>query len=1045
MSRKISNVNLEAFRAYENVNNFDFTINKNEVANLIVLYAPNGTGKTSFFDAVEWAMSGEIQRISDNQRVKEIADQEKGHILKNKYSDKNNGTVEIIFSDNEQIKRVTRKTSKRTKTDYAVGKNVSLNSKIVIDKTKEFVSKNILTHDQVDSFLRFQNSKERYDAFRKFWDFKDDSGMYNELSFIIKEIENQKIRLKKTQDQITIDLKKFTLNKETLMDVDKIIQEYNNLTKNSEIKKINEDNLEEILNISILNKSRKEEELSIKNNNLKEIKNLYEVFNNDFQKKLVDFNIINNVKIPSNIKKLDDLNVLSDCKTKKEKFIQQINVLEKKINKIKFLSENENKFIEIKKEIESTKKNQGELVLNHKINSENLFDINQKLSLEKNTLEKIMIEKQTLDSKNTKLDSLINIKNLTENISNLNYEKVILNKSIDNMNKLIINNKVKIENLMNLISMDVKELFNSSDLINELTNEQKKIYSELYLYNKELIDIKIQLNSKEKEIESFKKTGDDITKLKKIGMNILNKSHSTDCPLCHQKYDDVHALIEKIENLDSGLHKINEYNIDITRLSKKKKNVEECIRLSLYDFQDVLKKEIQDTTETNNKVKIDKAHLEEKYHKKELEEKVQNNEFRKLNLLIEEFNFKNLDPDQMIHKIKELKILLAEKIFDFNKKINKNKEVIKKLEFTIDNLILTKNKITDDLKQNELTLTQLNNSFYYKEYKSIQTEMNLTGSLSLKNIGMELDSEKNKIKIQLKDINKKIIDVENKVGKEIKSEILNSNEKLKREVNKLEFFIDSNKKEFIRKFKKENVSEKDFIEKIKNLSDEIKLLKYLNDLLSKLINTLSGYANNTIKTDKELELKEIKAETRNLNKQLKNILSLKEISHDYIKNRIENVFNLDSVNNIFQMINPHPELKEIYFKLDESLRYEGLGLNIMCKSDVENSPGEAPILYLSSAQINILSLSIFLASAIESTNEFDSILMDDPVQHLDELNILSFIDLIRIICFVLDKQIIISTHDQGFFNLCQRKIDTNYFSAKYFDLSPNLENISSKS
>ncbi|HHA1263282.1 TPA: hypothetical protein ACOELY_003440, partial [Enterobacter kobei] len=50
------------------------------------------------------------------------------------------------------------------------------------------------------------------------------------------------------------------------------------------------------------------------------------------------------------------------------------------------------------------------------------------------------------------------------------------------------------------------------------------------------------------------------------------------------------------------------------------------------------------------------------------------------------------------------------------------------------------------------------------------------------------------------------------------------------------------------------------------------------------------------------------------------------------------------------------------------------------------------------------------------------------------INILSTIDLLRSICVQFDKQIIISTHDENFFALLQRKIPAQIFGSKFLQL-----------
>ncbi len=98
----------------------------------------------------------------------------------------------------------------------------------------------------------------------------------------------------------------------------------------------------------------------------------------------------------------------------------------------------------------------------------------------------------------------------------------------------------------------------------------------------------------------------------------------------------------------------------------------------------------------------------------------------------------------------------------------------------------------------------------------------------------------------------------------------------------------------------------------------------------------------------------------------------------------------------------------------------------------------SPILFFSAAQTNILSLSVFLANALhakdDKKNPINVILFDDPIQSMDSINVLSTIDLLRSIFVKFEKQIIISTHDENFFGLLQRKIPTEVCVSKFLQL-----------
>ena len=111
-------------------------------------------------------------------------------------------------------------------------------------------------------------------------------------------------------------------------------------------------------------------------------------------------------------------------------------------------------------------------------------------------------------------------------------------------------------------------------------------------------------------------------------------------------------------------------------------------------------------------------------------------------------------------------------------------------------------------------------------------------------------------------------------------------------------------------------------------------------------------------------------------------------------------------------------------------------LNILVSDEVGGMI--SPILFFSAAQTNILSLSVFLANAIhavdDNDNPIDVILIDDPIQSMDSINVLSTIDLLRSICLKFGKQIIISTHDENFFGLLQRKIPSEVFGSKFLQL-----------
>lgn len=164
------------------------------------------------------------------------------------------------------------------------------------------------------------------------------------------------------------------------------------------------------------------------------------------------------------------------------------------------------------------------------------------------------------------------------------------------------------------------------------------------------------------------------------------------------------------------------------------------------------------------------------------------------------------------------------------------------------------------------------------------------------------------------------------------------------------------------------------------------------------------------------------------------LLADRELVFAELRERIGSFFFSDLINAIYSKIDPHPSFKEVDFIPDFDSAQPGL--NIVLK---DYSGGViSPILYFSAAQLNILSLSVFLANALHAKdnegNSLDAILIDDPIQSMDSINVLAVIDLLRNISLRFDKQIIISTHDENFFELLKLKIPTEVFGSKFLQL-----------
>ncbi len=183
------------------------------------------------------------------------------------------------------------------------------------------------------------------------------------------------------------------------------------------------------------------------------------------------------------------------------------------------------------------------------------------------------------------------------------------------------------------------------------------------------------------------------------------------------------------------------------------------------------------------------------------------------------------------------------------------------------------------------------------------------------------------------------------------------------------------------------------------------------------------------------QLLDIQAELAKVINALKELDAAREKSILYIEKKIHKEFNEKLINDIYQKVEPHPTLKEIKFVPE--LDGDKAKLDILVKNNSKLGNSKAPVVYFSAAQINILSLSIFLAKSLQNDNKVvNTIFMDDPIQFLDSINTLSFIDLIRVITSEkgLNQQVVISIHDESFYKLLKRKIDPEYYASNFMEL-----------
>ena len=164
---KINRIELQNFRRYEGNLKIDLTGKNKKPSAFTLIYAPNGYGKTSLFDGLEYAFKGEVERIVD--LIKSNKDQPlKGAIYHNKNCADKPAYSQIELEDGRIIKRnvASIKDGKNDSRLNQLGKNSGLN---IIGSTmdKEKWNRIILPHDKIDTFISAYTPTERYKEWMK--------------------------------------------------------------------------------------------------------------------------------------------------------------------------------------------------------------------------------------------------------------------------------------------------------------------------------------------------------------------------------------------------------------------------------------------------------------------------------------------------------------------------------------------------------------------------------------------------------------------------------------------------------------------------------------------------------------------------------------------------------------------------------------------------------------------------------------------------------------------------------------------------------------
>lgn len=1028
---KLKKVEIEAFRAYKSKSDgtFDFTNEGDLPSNFVAIYAPNGFGKSSFYDAVEWAVTNHLERLGGEYNksnfesaAKITKDPNVGQkILRNKYVDENVATKVVVTTTRPAPFERELPKPRANSRDMRFGDNSQ--------RENEFFRRVILSQDEIDRFLREAKPQERYAKFME--SFGGDTEVARkELSVLISDNEAELNVLKKRRESFVEELK-------TPIDLS-VFEQFNSVA--AELNTAGE-------NIVLPDERFSSQDEHLLNANL--VSRQHEL-NTSLQANTKTSETLADrlTKIPEielHFRHLTEqkphLTRLSKGTTDAEKYQALFDSHEKCVADQKQAYVLLTRFIEVVESTEIFLKTESRL---HQLSIEQKALIEERaksaehsISLEKARTE-LVNELKTADDRALLLrNSVDNAGPVYNELSNHRSRIGVLGRQISDKEITIQIDKAKLEELNRELSqVSALKITSHSLLVENLSSllfDQEKIEQLARCYTElDLIEVHNQaLHATQKSLSEQMELHEQLIA---VGLDYLSIQSSHICPLCTAHHPSENALLDKVrgQNLLSKLSQENSKKLSLSSIRQKEiSNTIQTITELAIEAQaqqlSSLHKKINEAGERQTQAGREKSTLEAEY--KTLENRIVELEGSVWGLSNEELVSR---VDAELSQLSTMRMNLIARGAEISAQIQLISDSLKSKESELHKLISEAERIRSEhayvtvfkyLRENAITSSDLKQ---HCEVKKTALDMEV---LKYKAAGESLAGQCSVLQQEMMGDGTWVNFAQLKLQKE------DLEVSLARSQSVINAFYESLSNIII--FHPEDTLEKINSLIIATIEDyqlrNQKLIKLLNSikLLLELMASFKPYI-------KRISLQEeLTAVERQMKQRYRAHEALAEERGAIVgnlKTLINNFFYEDLINSIYRKIDPHPGFKKVEFKAD--FDSDKPGLNIV----VSDGTGAliSPILYFSAAQTNILSLSVFLASALHAKdnegNPIDVILIDDPIQSMDSINILSTIDLLRSICLQFNKQVIISTHDENFFGLLQRKIPAQIFGSKFLQL-----------
>jgi len=1028
---KLKKVEIEAFRAYKSKSDgtFDFMNEGDIPSNFVAIFAPNGFGKSSFYDAVEWAVTNHLERLGGEYNksnfecaAKITKDPNLGQkILRNKFVDENVVTKVVVSTTRPTLFERELPKPRANGRDLRFGDNRQ--------RENEFFRRVILSQDEIDRFLREAKPQDRY---AKFMDsFGGDIEIARkELSVLINDNEAELSTLKKMRESIVEELKQ-PIDLSVFEHFNSVAIELNAVGENIVLPDERfSSQSEHQLNASLV--SRQHELNTSLQATIKTSEALADRLTKILEIELhIHYLAEQKAQLARLLKGGADADKYRAILGSYERCVADQKQAHMRLTRLIEVAESTDIFLQTESRLLELTTMQKGLTVERSKSSTYLAGFEQRLSELNNEL-------KAVDDRDFLLRNSVDNADPVYTELSLHRTRIgVLGPQISDKEITIQIDKAKLEELsreLNEVSaLNVTSNFLSAGNVGALLFDQGKIDQLTRCYaDLDLVEVHNQaMHATQKALTQQMELHE---RLIAIGLDYLSIQPSNICPFCTLPHPSADTLLDQVksQNLLSDLSQENSQKLSLYSIHQKElRDAIQSITQQAVEAQvqqlSSLSKQLNEVGERLTYAGREKSTWEAEF--KALESRI---------AVLEKLVW-GLSNDELMSRVKAERSQLS------MKRVNL---IAQQAEFAAQIQLVTESIKAKDLELHTLIseITSKSSEHAYVAVLAYLNENAIVASDLKKHCEVrkcELDAEVLKYRVACEFLTGQCNDLQQEMMAEstwvdfsqlkLQKEALEVS--LARSQSAVNAFYESVSNIII-------VRPEDTLETVKALitaaiedchlrAQEFDKRSNSIKLLLELVASFQPYIK---RTSLQEELTVVEQQLHQRKRVDLTLTAERDAIVDNLKTLINNFFYEDLINSIYRKIDPHPAFKKVEFKAD--FDSDKPGLNIV----VNDGAGGliSPILYFSAAQTNILSLSVFLASALHAKDDkgdpIDVILIDDPIQSMDSINILSTIDLLRSICLQFDKQVIISTHDENFFGLLQRKIPAQILGSKFLQL-----------